>query len=136
MKGCKHTPKTDEEGNIVGPVMEHYVLQLMYGQLPVLAKWRFFKGFELEAGPAFGILFKNAEVEKVNGYLNVGAPPFSYFEFSGIIGLGYLFFNHLGINLRFEGSFLPVRKYKKSHYLYLLSGQYNQTIAFSAYYQF
>jgi hypothetical protein len=136
MKGCKHTPKFDENGYIIGPVQEHYVLQLMYGQVPLLAKWRFFKGFELEAGPAFGVLFKNVDVEKVNGDLNVGAPRFARFEFSGILGLGYLFFNHLGVNVRFEGSFLPVRKISKHHYTYTTAGQHNQTFAFSVYYQF
>jgi len=136
MKGCKHIPKTDEDGNIIGQVQEHYVLQLMYGQIALLAKWRFFKGFELEVGPAFGVLIKNTDVEKANGYLNVGAPPFARFEFSGIIGLGYLFYNHFGVNIRYEASFLPVRKPKASHWIYLLSGQYNQTFAFSVYYQF
>jgi len=133
MKGCKHTPKRDNDGNIQGNL---YVLELMYGQIPVLVKWRFFRGLELEAGPAFGILFKNKDVEKVDGELNVGAPAFSRFEFSGIIGLGYLFYNHIGVNLRFEGSFLPVRKYNRHHYTYLTGGQHNQTFTFSVYYQF
>ena len=132
MKGCKHTPKIDEDGTMHG---ELYVLQLMYGQIPLLVKWRFFKGFELELGPAFGILFKNTDVEKADTYPVVGAPPFARFEFSGIIGLGYLFFNHLGVNLRFESSLLPVRKYNATHY-YLTGGQYNQTFAFNVYYQF
>ena len=136
MKGCKHTVKFDEDGNIIGPNREDYVLQLMYGQIPLLVKWRFFKGFELEAGPAFGILFKNRDVEKVDGYLNVGAPPFARFEFSGIIGIGYLFNNHIGVSLRFEGSLLPVRKYNAHHHTYISGGQHNQTFAFSAFYQF
>ena len=133
MKGCKHTPKRDQDGNEYGDL---YVLQLMYGEIPLLVKWRFFKGFELELGPAFGVLFKNTDVEKVNGYLNVGAPAFLRFEFSGIIGLGYLFFNHVGVNLRFEGSFLPVRKYRAIDGIYVFSGQHNQTFCFSVYYQF
>jgi len=133
MKGCKHIPKRSDDGNIHG---HQYVLQLMYGQIPLLVKWRFFKGFELEAGPAFGILFKNKDVEKVNGELNVGAPPFTRFEFSGIIGLGYLFYSHIGVNLRFEGSFLPVRKYNRHHYTYLTGGQHNQSFVFNVYYQF
>ena len=136
MKGCKHSVRFDEGGNIVGPIRNDYVLQLMYGQIPLLAKWRFFKGFELEFGPAFGVLFKTLDVEKVDGYLNVGAPPFARFEFSGIVGLGYLFYSHLGVNLRFEGSFLPVRKYTQHDYTYLFAGQHNQTFAFSVYYQF
>jgi hypothetical protein len=90
----------------------------------------------LEFGPAFGVLFKNTDVEKVNTYVNVGAPPFARFEFSGVIGVGYLFFNHWGVNLRYEASFLPVRKPKASDWLYLLRGQHNQTFIFSIYYQF
>ena len=135
MKGCKHSPRFDENGNIVGPA-DLYVLQLMYGQIPVLAKWRFYRGFELEFGPAFGVLFKNVDVEKVNTFINIGAPPFARFEFSGIIGLGYLFFNHLGVNIRYESSLLPVRKPRASDWIYLLSGQHNQTFVFSVYYQF
>jgi hypothetical protein len=133
MKGCKHTPKRDNDGNISGT---EYKLELMYGEIPLLVKWRVYKGLELEAGPAFGILFKNINVEQVDGYLNVGAPPFSRFEFSGILGLGYLFYSHIGINLRFEGSFLPVRKYSSHHYAFLNGGQYNQTFTFCVYYQF
>ena len=129
MKGCKHTPKMNENGI-------SYKLELMYGQIPLFLKWRFLKGFELEAGPAFGILFKNTDVEKVNGEDNKGMPPFVRYEISGIIGIGYLFFNHLGVNLRFEGSLLPVRKPKASDSIYLLGGQFNQTFAFSVYYQF
>ncbi|MCL2168181.1 MAG: PorT family protein [Lentimicrobiaceae bacterium] len=136
MKGCKHTLKFDENGNITGPNMEDYKLQLMYGEIPVLVKWRFFRGFQLELGPAFGILIKNIDVEKVNGDPNYGAPPFARFSLSGIIGIEYLFFNHLGVNLRFEGSLLPVRKTGASQWMYLLGGQYNQSFCFSVYYQF
>ena len=133
MKGCKHTPKIDENGMMSG---DWYVLELMYGEIPLLAKWRFFRGFELESGPVFNILFKNKDVEKVDGYLNVGAPPFARFGFSGVIGLGYLFFNHLGVNLRFEGSLFPVRKPRNADWIYLFGGQYCQTFAFNVYYQF
>jgi hypothetical protein len=133
MKGCKHTPKTDENGNMQGDL---YVLQLMYGQIPVLAKWRFYRGFEFEFGPAVGILFQTTDVEKINTYPQVGAPPFARFEFSGIIGLGYLFFNHFGVNLRYDASLLPVRKPRNADWLYLLRGQHNQTFVFSVYYQF
>jgi len=136
MKGCKHVPKTDESGIPVGSFKEHYVLQLMYLQLPVLAKWRFYRGFELEFGPAFGVLLQTTDVEKVDRFINVGAPPFARFEFSGIIGLGYLFFNHLGVNIRYESSLLPVRKPRAADWMYLLNGQHNQTFAFSVYYQF
>jgi hypothetical protein len=133
MKGCKHVPKTDENGMVYGNL---YKLQLMYGEIPVLVKWRIIKGFELEAGPAFGILFKNTDVEQVNGYPNVGAPPFFRFEFAGIIGLNYLFYNHFGVSIRYENSLLPVRKPRQADWIYLLGGQHNQTFCFSAYYQF
>ena len=136
MKGCKHAPRFDENGNIVGPVFEHYVLQLMYGQIPVLVKWKFYRGFELELGPAFGILFQTTDVEKINTVPEVGRPPFARFEFSGIIGVGYLFLNHLGVSVRYETSLLPVRKPPVAHWMYLLRGQFNETFAFSVYYQF
>ncbi|MCL1850229.1 MAG: PorT family protein [Bacteroidetes bacterium] len=136
MKGCKHVPKFNEYGNIVGPVIHQYVLQLMYGEIPLLVKWKIIKGLELELGPAFGILFKNTDVEKVDGYINIGAPPFFRFEFAGIIGVNYRFYKHLGASLRYEGSFLPVRKHTQHDYTYLLAGQHNQTFCFSVYYQF
>jgi len=136
MKGCRHPIKFDENGNITGPNRDDYTLQLMYGEIPVLVKWRIIKGFELEAGPAFGILFQNTEVEKVNGYTNVGAPPFFRFEFAGIIGLNYLFYNHFGVSVRYENSLLPVRKPRAAHWIYLFGGQHNETFCFSVYYQF
>jgi hypothetical protein len=135
MKGCKHTPKYDEYGIPIG-TGNSYRLQLMYGQIPVLAKWRFYKGLELEFGPGFGILFKNSNVEEINGYPEKGRPQFFRFEFSGIVGLDYLFRNHWGVSLRFEASLLPVRKASYKDWLFLNRGQYNQTIAFSVYYQF
>jgi hypothetical protein len=133
MKGCKHTPKMDEYGNLFGA---QYRLQLMYGQIPVLGKWKFYKGFELEFGPALGILFKNVDIEEVDGYSQVGTPPFTRFEFSGVIGISYLFFKHLGVGLRYEASLLPVRKPRSADWLFLDRGQHNQTFAFSVYYQF
>jgi hypothetical protein len=136
MKGCKHTPKFDEDGNIVGPIRDYYVLQLMYGEIPILAKWRIIKGLDLVFGPAFGILFKNTDVEQVNGYPNVGAPPFFRFEFAAVLGLEYLVFKHIGVSLRYENSLLPVRKIKKIDWIYLFGGQLNETFCFSLYYQF
>ena len=133
MKGCKHTPKTDENGNMLGDM---YRLQLMYGEMPILVKWKIIKGLELELGPAFGILFKNTNIEEVNGYLNVGAPPFFRFDFSAVFGLNYLFYNHFGVSLRYENSLLPVRKPRAAHWIYLTSGQLNETFCFSVYYQF
>jgi hypothetical protein len=133
MKGCKHVPKRDEFGNVFG---NHYWLQLMYCEIPVVAKWKFYKGFEVETGTAFGVLLKNRNVEKVNGYYNIGLPPFYRFEFSGIIGLNYLFYKHFGASLRYEFSILPVRRKAASDYLYLTGGQHNQSFCFSAYYQF
>jgi len=136
MKGCKHSPKFDEDGMIVGPVADAYFLQLMYGQIPLIFKWKIVKGFEVEFGPAFGLVFKNENVEKINDYVKIGAPPFAKYEISGIIGVGYLFFNHLGVSLRYETSLLPVRKAKESDWMFLTRGQLNQSFIFSVYYQF
>jgi hypothetical protein len=133
MKGCKHFQKFDENGD---PFRDSYRVQLMYGQMPILAKWKIIKGFEVEFGTAFGILIKNTDIEWVNKELNVGAPPFARFEFSAIVGGGYLFRNHWGVNLRFEGSLLPIRKPRASDWSYLFRGQFNQSFIFSAYYQF
>jgi hypothetical protein len=133
MKGCKHNPKMDQYGNVFE---NQYRLQLMYGQIPVLGKWKFYKGFELEFGPAFCILFKNVDVEEVNGYAKEGAPSFFRFEFAGVIGINFLFKKHFGVNLRFESSLLPVRKLTAAHWDFIDRGQHNQTFAFSLYYQF
>jgi hypothetical protein len=136
MKGCKHVPKFDEYGNIVGSVIHKYVLQLMYGEIPLLVKWKIIKGFELELGPAFGVLFKNTDVEKVDNEPNIGATSFFRFEFAGIIGVNYCFDKHWGASLQYEGSLLPVRKPRAEHWLYVTSGQHNQSFCFSVYYQF
>lgn len=136
MKGCKHSPKFDSSGYIVGTIQDLYVLELMYGEIPLLVKWNIIKGLELEVGPSFGVLFKNMDVEKVNGFINKGAPAFFRFEFAGVIGISYRFHNHWGVSIRYENSLLPVRRPRAVHWLYVTSGQYNETFCFSVYYQF
>jgi hypothetical protein len=132
MKGCNHLQKYDEDG---WPIGNSYRVQLMYAQMPVLVKWKIITGFELEFGPTFGILFKDRDVEWFNKLRESGHQPFQRFEFSAMIGIGYLFNNHYGVSLRYESSLMPVRKFGDD-FFFFFRGQYNQSFVFSAYYQF
>jgi hypothetical protein len=60
---------------------------------------------------------------------------FKWYEISLDIGIGYIFKQHYGINLRWSTSILPVRKpgYRRA---YLNKYQFNDLLAFSVFYQF
>lgn len=131
MKGCKHVPKRTVDGDLIG---DQYVLQLMYGELPVLVIYKIWKGLEIEAGPVFGVLIDSKE--EVNGYENVGAPKFIRYAFSGILGVSYTFWKGMGAGLRYQIDFLPVRKYSAHHWTYVTGGQHTQLFGFSMFYQF
>ncbi len=109
-----------------------YTLNLFYTETPVMVKYNFFKGFELELGPSINFLFASKEVNEQG---DLHRKPFRFYEFSVVVGLSYLFVEHWGINFRFSNSIIPVRipNWVINQWV---NKQYNTVLALSAYYQF
>jgi hypothetical protein len=128
MKGSStYTPK---KSNAI--LTNKYVLTLFYTETPLLAKYNFYKGLEIETGPSFNFLFATKEID-AQGDLH--RSPFNVFELSYIVGISYLFKEHWGVNLRWSTSVFPVR-IPDWQYNEKIKKQYNDVLAFSLYYQF
>lgn len=132
MKGSSAYLKADKNGNVVG---NKYVLTLYYMEVPLLAKYRIFKGLEAEFGPTFGVLCGATEKD-ANGKMP-GRMPFRRFELCGMVGLSYTFKEHFGIDVRFVQTAIPVRVNDGYHSsAYLNKKQFSTELAFSLFYQF
>jgi len=129
MKGSSTFATASSDGSISNT----YILTLLYTETPFLVKWRLFKGIELELGPSINFLCYSAE--KINGFKEPGRQSFNFYEVAIIAGVGYLFKSHLGVNLRWSSSIVPVRV---PNFVYnrLQRKQFNSTLAMSLYYQF
>lgn len=133
MKGSSSYLKADKNGNI-NPNGK-YVLTLYYVEVPALAKYRVIKGFEVEFGPTFGVLFASTEKD-ANGKM-VGRMPFRWFELCALGGVSYLFKEHYGLNIRYVQTLVPVRVCDEGHSNYRCNKkQFNSELAFSFFYQF
>ena len=133
MKGSSTYLKADKNGNI-NPYGK-YVLTLYYVEVSALAKYRVIKGFEVEFGPTFGVLFASTEKD-ANGKM-VGRMPFRWFELCALGGVSYLFKEHYGINLRYVQTLVPVRVCDERHSPYRINKkQFSSEIALSLFYQF
>ena len=131
MKGSSTYLKPDKNGN-VGP---KYVLTMYYVEVPVLAKFRVVKGFEVEFGPTFGVLAAATEKD-ANGRM-VGRMPFRWFELCAMGGVSYLFKEHYGVSLRYVQTLVPVRVCDERHSPYRINKkQFSSEIALSLFYQF
>ena len=119
--------------NADGMLSDKYVLTLMYIESPFLVKWLPLKGIELELGPSLNFLCYGAE--KFNGFKEPGRQPFRFYEIAVVVGVGYLFKSHLGINFRWSSSIVPVRV---PNFVFnrLIKKQFNDSLALSLYYQF
>ena len=120
---------------------EFYSLRLGYVEMPLLLEWAVGKWtmwgkpfqFELEVGPAFGVVVLQKEWEGTG--LIVGRPPFRRFEFSGMAGLSLKIADHHSVNLRYSNSLLPVR-IPTWVYGRVVKKQFNSLITTSYCYQF
>lgn len=120
---------------------EFYSLRLGYVEMPLLLEWAVGKWtmwgkpfqFELEVGPAFGVVVLQKEWEGTG--LIVGRPPFRRFEFSGMAGLSIKIADHHSVNLRYSNSLLPVR-IPTWVYGRVIKKQFNSLIITSYCYQF
>lgn len=114
-------------------ISQKYALNIGYCEVPLLVKWQPVNNFEIEFGPAFGVLLYQRETNS-NGVMRY-RPNFRQFEFSAMGGVSYLLKEHYGISLRYSNSIIPVRiptwavnrRIKK---------QFNSVLAISFYYQF
>ena len=131
MKGSSTYLKPDKNGNIGAK----YVLTMYYVEVPVLAKFRVVKGFEVELGPTFGVLLGATEKD-ANGRMNARM-PFRWFELCAMGGVSYLFKEHYGISLRYVQTLVPVRVCDEHHSPYRINKkQFSSEIALSVFYQF
>ena len=120
---------------------EFYSLRLGYVEMPLLLEWAVGRWtlwgkpfqFELEVGPAFGVVVLQKEWEATG--LLVGRPPFRRFEFSGIAGLSLKIADHHSVNLRYSNSIIPVR-IPTWVYGRKIKKQFNSVIITSYCYQF
>lgn len=120
---------------------EFYSLRLGYVEMPLLLEWAVGKWtmwgkpfqFELEVGPAFGVVVLQKEWEGTG--LIVGRPPFRRFEFSGMAGLSIKIADHHSVNLRYSNSLIPVR-IPTWVYGRVVKKQFNSLIITSYCYQF
>ncbi len=141
-KGSRKVPRPDKGD------YRFYKLNLNYAEVPLLIKYAFTipdsaSGqkikFQLEGGIAVGALVGSYE-ENTNGPV-VGGVPFQRADYSTILGLNYFLSSHIGFNVRYEYSILPVRKgaigqyYQNWTYRFLKPGYYNNLILFSFRYQ-
>lgn len=114
------------------PITDKYVLNIGYLEVPVLIKWTFAENFEIEFGPAFGVILYQRERNAVGP---MKRPPFRWYELSGLCGLSYIIKKHFGISLRYSNSLIPVR-IPDWVFNRHVKKQYNSVLALSVTYQF
>lgn len=131
LKGSSKNPRPKNNDYTV------YKLNLHYVELGLLYKWQFSKRFNLEAGPAFGVLMKNQYIEKDEHGLVLDSerPKFNKFDYSILVGLGINIIKHLKANIRYENSIIPVRGSKIPLWRIQKRWQFNSTITLSAIYE-
>ncbi len=130
MKGSSLFTKGVDDPNIG----RRYTLTLFYTETPVIAKYKIYKGLELEMGLTFNFLFNYTE-KGDEGSLKLIRPKFSVFELSILAGVNYLFKDHWGVSFRFTNSLIPVR-IPNWAVNQMVMKQFNTALALSAYYQF
>ena len=135
MKGShSYTPPKQYE-------VDFYSLRLGYVEMPLLLEWAVGKWtmwgkpfqFELEIGPAFGVVIFQREREATG--VIIGRPAFRRFEFSGIAGLSFKIADHHSANLRYSNSIVPVR-IPTWVYDRVVKKQFNSVLTISYCYQF
>ena len=121
-------------------MMNKYVLNIGYLEVPVLLRWRFARltihgnsDFEFELGPMFGVNLYQRERD-VYGIIQ-GRPQFRRFEFSAMAGILYMFNEHHGVSFRYSNSILHVRKPNWAVNR-PVKMQYNSVMMISYFYQF
>lgn len=111
-----------------------YTSQLNYIEFPLIFKYKSSEKIAWELGAAGGYLYSFSEKDE-NGPLNTtGSAKFKPFELSAILGFKYSFSKHLGVNIRFSYSILPIMDFGQTTAYYFKSGAYNNLFNFNLYY--
>ncbi len=82
-----------------------YLLELNYLEVPILLRYHL-KKIDLEAGPGFGALIKQAESDQ-HGPI-IGVEEFKTLDVSFIFGVSYVFSDHVNVNWRINNSVLSI----------------------------
>lgn len=127
----KYIQKGSNSKNQEGQVP--YQAKLNYIELPLFLKYNFLNNFSANIGVTAGYLQKSTEDK--DGFDMPADPEFNKFEFSGLAGIEYRFYNSFYFNVRFNYSILPIRSHPGDQTYFLNQGQYNNILTFAVYYQ-
>lgn len=125
IKGCSSSGGTITR-NLVSKYKATYYDLLYYFEVPVLYQYHH-KFLCLEAGPGFGYLLREFTYEQKPSSINYFAVPARKIDLSMNIGLGYQSDKRFGCGIRFNSSFVPIRK--------VPTAQYNFNILFILFYR-
>ncbi len=121
-KGSQSRPKDYTNKTLSEP----YSIRLYYIDFPLIFQYIHKKLF-YQTGLGTGYLLEQWEYIPGRAYSDV-LNRFNKIDPNFIIGLGYKYSEHLGLDFRFTNSILPIRK--------IPSKQYNSLFSLSIYYQF
>lgn len=107
-----------------------YKVKLDYIEAPLILNYKLGKKFNVHAGLAYGLLFKQTEDLDGAGDLDP-IPLFDNYDFSGLAGFDFNFFEKLSVTSRLNYSILAIRSHPGNQTYYLNRGQYNNCINFS-----
>ena len=112
----------------------YYKLVLHYVDIPVTVHYLYKKNFLLELGVAPEFIVYNREEDEY-GETPEGAPPFHKLTMSAIAGIGYILWDKITFNFRYNYSVVPIRNHPSGQTYLLNRGQYNNVLTFAVYYQ-
>lgn len=115
-------------------VTVYYASRMNYLQMELIYQYKLFEKFDLEAGLGIGYLTKSLEDKDGGGYLEPD-PEFEKIEIPIVAGINYNIFTWMSFNARFHYSLIPVRDHPGGQSFLLNSGQYNNVITFTLYFE-
>jgi hypothetical protein len=112
----------------------YYKLVLHYVDIPLTVHYIYRKNFLFELGVAPEFIVYNREEDEY-GKTPEDAPPFHRLTMSAIGGIGYIFWDKITLDIRYNYSVVPIRKHPSGQTYLLNRGQYNNVLTFAVYYQ-
>lgn len=108
---------------------QYYRLRVHYIEVPVLARIRVSKSFEITAGPAYGTLIFSEENDQFGIFRY--SPPFRKYELSAHIGAIYKLSEKWHVDGRYSRSISTIRPFPGAINSFFDEGQYNEVIELS-----